>query len=130
MKRFLSILLALAGCCPACPPPPPAPPLSCPDVAAVRPMPPAPVRPTQPPTVAEVTDAYTVVAAKESAAITAPGATPDFVRSVQAADRNAQTALKALATQGRHPRKNTLYWARSAVKTLADVLAQNPGGTE
>ena len=125
MTRWL-VAAALAGCCPACPPPPPLPVLSCPEVAPVHPT--VPARSNTPPTVADVTDAYTTVAGRETAAVTAADATPDYVRSVHAADRNAQMALKALAAEGKHPRKNTLYWARSAVKTLSDVLSQHPGG--
>jgi hypothetical protein len=124
--RLWPVLIVLAGCSHACPPPPPPPPPPlCPAPVPLRAVAPAP-HPT-PPTVTEVTGAYRDVAEKEAAAVTAPGTTPEYVQSIHAADKNAQAALSRLAKEGLHPLKNTLYWARSAVKTLSDVLAQHPG---
>jgi hypothetical protein len=125
MRAALAAVLLFAGCSSACPKPPalPEPP------AVVPPPPPSPVAPpalAQP--IAKVAQQYHAAASKEGPAITAAGATADFVRRVHEADLAAQRALRALRTRSRHGRPDpvALTAARAAVAHLAAVLDSGP----
>jgi hypothetical protein len=73
--------------------------------------------------VASVAQKYADVARKATAAVTAPDATPQYVREVHDADTAARNALSALE---QHPTKPALKQARDAVRALNEALENSP----
>lgn len=119
MKIAWLALVLLSGCGSVVVPeaeniplPPPEPP-ACVPVTSLAPSKP----------VATVAQKYADVARKATAAVTAPDATPQYVREVHDADTAARKALGALE---KHPTTPALKQARDAVRALNEALENSP----
>lgn len=128
MTRIFGLCLFLASCSLLSPQPAPIVVVQSPAPAPVHApvAAPAPVPDSVKPIVTvNVAEEYRKAAQKEIPVVIAPDATPQRVRGVHKADATARRALSRLEAQGRHPTKEALDAARTAVKQLFDALSSS-----